>query len=101
MDRPAQVGDALSHRARAGVVRLRGEDPLRCVEYYGTMYILCASSAMHPLEPLAQLYRDFAARADDRAQERVGRCLLRVVLHCDVQMLKLIVSELFNHSAQE
>ena len=65
------------------------------------MYILCASGAMHPLEPLAQLYRDFAARADDRAQERVGGCLLRVVFHRDVQMLKLVVSELLNHFAQE
>ena len=99
MVRPAQVGDALSHRARTGVVRLRGGDPLRCVEHYGTMYIICTSCAMHPLEPLAQLYRDFAARADDRAQKRVGGCLLRVVLHCDVQMLKLVVSELLNHFA--
>ncbi len=59
----------------------------------------CVSLYPRPslLESLAQLDRNLAPGAHDRAQEGMRRSLLRVVLYRYIQVLELVVPELSDH----
>lgn len=58
------------------------------------------SSKIQSLEALGDLDGTLAAEADDGAEQGMPRCLLRVMLHSCIQMLKLVVAE-FAYDARE
>ena len=66
-----------------------------------SVYWSSTSAKLDALEPLAQLDRNLTPSAYYRAQEGMSRSLLRVMLHCNIQMLKLVVSELLDHFPEE
>ena len=49
-----------------------------------SVYWSSTSAKLDALEPLAQLDRNLAPRPDYRAEERMRRCLLRIVLYGNV-----------------
>lgn len=66
-----------------------------------TPYHAIAFTVIAPLYPLAEFNGNFAACSYDGAEQCMCRCSLRMVLHGNVQVLELVVSEFADDILQE